>query len=435
MSAKTLGQRLRQAREKLQLDLAQAARATRIRRHYLEALERGEFDVLPSPVQVRGFVRAYAAFLELDAGELLALLEPKPEPAPEETIQETAEPAAGEDEAIAKQKEMESANFASIGETLRARRELLELTHAEIEQEIHIPEHYLQYLEEGEFGRFPSPTQARGMLDIYTDFLGLDSRELLQQYADILQSRFQSRRATPLVLPLSKPNLDLTQFKRLKLPPWAKRVLSPDLLVGTLFTLGLLVFFIWGMGRISAIRAQATLEPTAPPLGEIAMASPTLPEEPTATFSPEEDGGPSAETDLLPTEETQAEIVVASGNPSEVNLQLLASRRVWVRVTVDGQVAFEGRLAPQDPQAFSGQTEILLYTGDAGSLQVYFNGENLGVLGVEGEVVDMLFTREGRATPTPTPTPTPNPTQPTPMPSATRQPTATEAVDVGESSP
>jgi hypothetical protein len=98
---------------------------------------------------------------------------------------------------------------------------------------------------------------------------------------------------------------------------------------------------------------------------------------------------------------------------------------------VDGQITFEGRLAPQVPQSFSGQNEVLLYTGDAGSLQVFLNGENLGVVGVEGEVVSLLYTREGRATPTPSPTPTLDPNEPTLTPSATPQPTATEAVDAG----
>src|SRR3990172_9050276 len=92
MSAKTLGRRLRQAREKMDVDLTQAAQATRIRRHYLEALENGEFELLPSSVQVRGFVRAYASFLNLNAAELLALLDPQPEPTPEEAAPETVQP-------------------------------------------------------------------------------------------------------------------------------------------------------------------------------------------------------------------------------------------------------------------------------------------------------------------------------------------------------
>lgn len=413
MSTKTLGQRLRQARQKLGLDLAQAASATRIRRFYLEALENGEFDRLPSPVQVRGFLRAYAAFLELDADELLSLLEPAPSAEPEDTEEEKT---VGADEGPAQ--EDRSGDFNEIGAILRNRRTLLDLNYTEIEEQIHIPEHYLRYMEDGDFERFPSPTQARGMLDNYAEFLGLERGELLQRYADILQNRFQAQRvARRPNLPLPKPNLDLSQLRQLKLPPWTKRVFSPDLFVGVLFTLGLLVFFIWGIGRIAAIRAGATLEPTAPPLSEAELGANTS-ETPTATLIPE-----SVQASSQPTEGTPAEIVDVPGNPNGVNLQLLASRHVWVRVTVDGKVAYEGRLAPQVPQSFSGQDEVLLYTGDAGSLQAFLNGDNLGVLGVEGEVVDLVFTRQGQATPTPTSTPTP--AEDTPTPSNTPQPTAT----------
>lgn len=67
----TLGEVLRDARERLGLTLQEAERSTRIRSHYLEALERGNWDSLPSSVQVRGFLRNYSEFLGLDAEETL----------------------------------------------------------------------------------------------------------------------------------------------------------------------------------------------------------------------------------------------------------------------------------------------------------------------------------------------------------------------------
>src|SRR3970282_533524 len=77
MSAKEVGQRLSQARQSRGLELAEAARATRIRGHYLLALEEGEFGLLPSPAQVRGFLRTYAEFLDLDPTDLFDLLKHK----------------------------------------------------------------------------------------------------------------------------------------------------------------------------------------------------------------------------------------------------------------------------------------------------------------------------------------------------------------------
>lgn len=71
MAGMTIGQRLREARERLGLTLDEAERTTRIRAVHLEALERDDFEALPSPVQARGFLRNYAAFLGLDPEPLL----------------------------------------------------------------------------------------------------------------------------------------------------------------------------------------------------------------------------------------------------------------------------------------------------------------------------------------------------------------------------
>ena len=77
----TVGQELRQRREAHSISIDQAAAATRIRPHYLRALELGDFNALPSVAQARGFLRAYAGYLKLDPDPLLAMLESR-EPAP-----------------------------------------------------------------------------------------------------------------------------------------------------------------------------------------------------------------------------------------------------------------------------------------------------------------------------------------------------------------
>ncbi len=66
-----IGRTLRERRELLSLTLDEIERHTRIRRHHLEKIEAGAFDELPSPVQARGLLSAYASFLDLDAEALL----------------------------------------------------------------------------------------------------------------------------------------------------------------------------------------------------------------------------------------------------------------------------------------------------------------------------------------------------------------------------
>ncbi|PFG73981.1 helix-turn-helix domain-containing protein [Tepidiforma thermophila] len=66
-----IGHTLREARERRGLTIEQVAQETRISPRFLEALEAEEFDALPAPVYVRGFLRSYANFLRIDPQPLL----------------------------------------------------------------------------------------------------------------------------------------------------------------------------------------------------------------------------------------------------------------------------------------------------------------------------------------------------------------------------
>lgn len=66
-----IGSSLQQRRELISLTLEEIERHTRIRRHYLQLIEAGDFDGLPSPVQARGMLNAYASFLDMDNEALL----------------------------------------------------------------------------------------------------------------------------------------------------------------------------------------------------------------------------------------------------------------------------------------------------------------------------------------------------------------------------
>ncbi len=67
-----LGDRLKKEREMRGVSLDEIAKATRINKKFLAALEENDFDVLPAPVFVTGFLRSYASHLGVDADSLVA---------------------------------------------------------------------------------------------------------------------------------------------------------------------------------------------------------------------------------------------------------------------------------------------------------------------------------------------------------------------------
>ena len=69
--APPVGETLQLARERKGVDLYRAERDTKIRLHYLAALEDGDWDELPAPVYTKGFLRNYAIYLGLEPDEIL----------------------------------------------------------------------------------------------------------------------------------------------------------------------------------------------------------------------------------------------------------------------------------------------------------------------------------------------------------------------------
>jgi len=66
-----IGQKIRDQRENLGLSLSDVERHTHIRSHYLQRIEEGRIDLLPSSVQGRGMVSSYARFLEMETESIL----------------------------------------------------------------------------------------------------------------------------------------------------------------------------------------------------------------------------------------------------------------------------------------------------------------------------------------------------------------------------
>lgn len=68
-----VGQKLQEERIKKELSLDDVSSQTKIRQSFLAAIEKGEYNKLPSAAYAQGFVRNYARFLGLAEKEILAL--------------------------------------------------------------------------------------------------------------------------------------------------------------------------------------------------------------------------------------------------------------------------------------------------------------------------------------------------------------------------
>ncbi|PKN93304.1 MAG: hypothetical protein CVU44_10455 [Chloroflexi bacterium HGW-Chloroflexi-6] len=438
----TFGKKLRAAREARKLSIPQVVQATRIRSYYIEAMESDDLSSMPSAVQARGFLRAYAEFLGLDVATLLnpvqagesqvpqAATEPEPAPQPEPEPEPEPQP-----EPI-KLPETETSEFASetdqisephpsdlifrqLGLSLRQRRELLGLTLEEIERHTRVRQANLLIIEQGDFESLPSPVQARGLLNTYANFLDMNGDAMLLRFAEGLQARRAERQVIPIQ----------SQRRRWIWPLWIRRLLSPDLAFGTLMIVSITALVFWGALRIISSQ-EAEEEAQAPSISDVLLASPQaeITETPESLpTSVEELGTP------LPALEEEATLAIdATDLPpgSILQITVLVRERVFVRVIVDGEVKLDARIAPGAALVFDGQERIEILTGNGGAVQVIYNQFDFGLLGNPGEVVNRIYTLDGIQTPTPTVSPTPSNTprfQPSATPTITSIPTLTES--------
>ncbi|HRK89536.1 MAG TPA: DUF4115 domain-containing protein [Anaerolineales bacterium] len=309
--------------------------------------------------------------------------------------------------------------FAEIGVQLRQRRELISLTFEEVERHTHLRTVFVKALEEGAFDKLPSPVQTRGMLVNYATFLDLDVDAILLRFADALQAR---RREKYAETPREKIQTQVRPSM-----PFLRTFIASDLIFGLMMIVVLSALAIWGVGSVIRIQEEQ-VEPTAPSIVEV-LGDASLPTaSPEATFVAVEDPGLATSAaggvEIPAVEATQPDF------SANVTVSVFALERVFVRISVDGEIAFEGRLAPRETRVFEAEEQVVILTGDGSALRITYNGRDLGLMGGIGEVVSNVYTVAGVVTPTatipPTPTNTP-PVTPTFTPSSTPTPTATTA--------
>lgn len=84
-SGKELGALLKDKRKELGLTYTEISERIKVRARYLEALENEDWERLPSPTFIKGFIRSYASVLGLSAEGLVGLYQeiaPRPQPMP-----------------------------------------------------------------------------------------------------------------------------------------------------------------------------------------------------------------------------------------------------------------------------------------------------------------------------------------------------------------
>ena len=87
-----------------------------------------------------------------------------------------------------------------------------------------------------------------------------------------------------------------------------------------------------------------------------------------------------------------SQFVSQSSNSQSVTVGINLQERCWLKVMVDGQVAFEGILPQGTKRSWSGKKEVTIRAGNAGGVVISFNNEQQKVLGAPGQVEEITYT-------------------------------------------
>jgi cytoskeletal protein RodZ len=86
------------------------------------------------------------------------------------------------------------------------------------------------------------------------------------------------------------------------------------------------------------------------------------------------------------------QLISQSNTPETVSVGIDLQERCWLKVMVDGGVAFEGILPEGTQRQWSGKKEVTVRAGNAGGVVISFNNQHQQVLGAPGQVEEVTYT-------------------------------------------
>jgi cytoskeleton protein RodZ len=291
-----------------------------------------------------------------------------------------------------------------LGTLLREAREARAVTLADAQEATKINSRYLEALEDGRYGALPSEVHVRGYLRNYARFLRLDPKPLLDRY-ELNRDR---RRAAPpepeeealsALGPLEVPeehvffdpvNVDLGGRRRGDSGSGLRIIIILALIVSIAIVALRFVPMLTGKGDDNLTNGiqdmVSSLTNGAEPTSE-AGADQVAVQTPSGVIT----STSRNPTIILPTPTATRPTLPATMETIQMRLDI--TERTWMRVTIDGEVVFEGLARKGDePYTWQASQEAQLLTGNAIGIFVTINDVALGKLGGRGEVVDETWT-------------------------------------------
>lgn len=247
------------------------------------------------------------------------------------------------------------------GEILKKKREELGYNLKEIAKTLRIRSDYLKAIEEGTFEKLPVEVYTKGYIREYAKFLKTDPEIVIKAYIEKISPPAIEKQPDPIT-PAENTVKEEKTDKRYS----ATAITLSAVAVAALLTvLSLFVFAPEGP-------KTPLPEKTAPTPPTLQPSSPVQEKENTEKAKTEAAANPQVEK-----------------TAKEHSLEILASDKTWILVTIDNTKTKELLLNKGESAKLSAKDGFSLKIGNAGGIKLIFDGKDMGVPGENGKVITL----------------------------------------------
>lgn len=221
---------------------------------------------------------------------------------------------------------------------------------------------YLKALEENDFAKVPIEVFAKGFLRTYARMLSLDEKEILSRFEQSSREFYEKKSGPEWVREEKKSQAEIDAKKN-------NFILS--LVAGGLFLILVIFLISYNVGGKRGDQdAEKDLEDVIIP----------------PSSAPVKESGPQISEEKV-SEEILLEKPQAGKTHNEMVLEIDATEVTWVSAKIDDTIVKEALLKPGDKVVWKASNKLLLTLGNAGGVNIKWNGKPLEPLGPKGRVV------------------------------------------------
>lgn len=287
--------------------------------------------------------------------------------------------------------------MGAFGDRLRREREARGVTLGEVSESTKISTGFLRALELEDFERLPGGVFNRGFVRAYCKFMGIDEEAMVVDF-DTAYDEYRAEHApSPRIEPPEEKKKIPIQDYRFSLA-----ILVPVILLITIVSLWRHHREATGAnqrvaaasretGNRSSNSASTTADVKPKQSAAISNSAPTDKAPKTVAANP---AAGSSEIKPPSAAAPKAPEIAAAPKPKPIRLEVHATEDAWMSVIADGKTMMEGVLPATGTRKFHAKKNIYFTTGNAGGVEVSYNGRPLPPLGTINEVKSLSFTSE-----------------------------------------